>query len=103
MSQNKDTIKIKPGLKYALQKMRDGWGLAKSTSYLTSSSKVRVWIQEGGIGKGGKSETLRKHTIGALLLLDLVKVGETAPYGTNVTEYILTERGKTINLEGGAK
>ncbi len=94
----KDTIRITPNLKETIKLMREGWGLGKSHSFHTSSPKIRVWIQQGGIGKGGKSKNLRKQTIGSLLLLDLIKAGETAPYGTNTTEYHLTEKGKSIQL-----
>ena len=53
-----------------IDKMRDGWQLGRNTSI---SYATPCWIQEGGIGYGGKTQNVSRSTFRALWNKGLIK------------------------------
>lgn len=51
-----------------LDKMRNGWELGIDTALYEY-----YWMQQGGLGKGGKSQNVSKATVRALVNRNLIK------------------------------
>lgn len=56
-----------------LDKMANGWELAQSSAI---GGRYRCWIQQGGAGRGGQSETVSFNTVRALLNRNLIAYGK---------------------------
>lgn len=56
--------KLSPNMQRVIDLMRDGWELGASIHHL---GRRRIWLQKGGISKGGESEGVSAHTFEALL------------------------------------
>lgn len=70
-----------------LRLMSEGWELGS-----TGGFKPSWWLQEGGIGRGGKTKDVRSTTHLSLLGLGLI---EQAAHKFPFTYYRLTEKGKS--------
>lgn len=84
-------MKLSEKQKAVIKAMREGWELGKSTSSLSG----RAWVQENGIGRGGKSIDMNIRTF---LFLRNKQLISSKGYFFPVTRYELTELGKTIQL-----
>jgi hypothetical protein len=82
---------LKPKAVRVLHLMANGWELGKSAGQYGST-----WIQQGGIGKGGLSETVGDIARDELLRRELIEeAGHIAATGVRgLTFYRLTEKGK---------
>lgn len=76
--------------------MRQGWGLAYRNGMVRPSyPRKSIWIQEGGIGKGGKVIKIKDVT---LMELAQKKLIERTDVKFSDTNYQLTELGKTCSI-----
>lgn len=75
--------KLTPKQKEIIELLKDGWELGKSEG-LTP----RVWIQKGGISKGGESKDLRIDTFISLINSRAIIISEE---GFPISKYKLTE------------
>lgn len=66
--------------------MKDGWELGVMTD-----ANGGCWLQQGGLGHGGKSETVSSATLYALLRMELVAFDE---YHFPTRKVNLTNAGK---------
>ena len=53
-----------------IDKMKNGWELGRNTSFFSASP---CWIQEGGIGYGGKSQNVSLSTFMVLWNMELIE------------------------------
>lgn len=65
-------MKLSPAQLEVLRLMADGWELGSSVS----SQRSSTWLQKGGCGRGGESQTVSANTIAALWNRDLIEFGE---------------------------
>lgn len=70
-----------------LDMMASGWELGSSTT-----TDGHAWIQQGGIGKGGKSKNVHTGTVQALYDRKLI----TQKYGFPASTYTLTDLGRSM-------
>jgi hypothetical protein len=76
--------------------MRKGWGLAYRHGMVRPSMpRKHIWIQEGGIGKGGTSIKVKEVTLMELAKNKLIERTDNKFLDTN---YQLTELGKTCAI-----
>jgi hypothetical protein len=76
--------------------MRQGWGLAfRHGMVRPSMPRKHIWIQEGGIGKGGTSIKIKEVTLTGLAKNKLIERTDNNFLDTN---YQLTELGKTCSI-----
>lgn len=91
---NKEEIYNKPrdisksGLEI-LKAMNNGWELGKS---MFSMSNRNYYLQEGGLGEGGKAKNVHGNIISSLIKKGYIK----GSYGFPVGRYYLTEKGRMI-------
>jgi len=79
-------MKLSPAQEEVLNLMANGWELGQSTTY-----DGRSWLQQGGVGKGGKSKTISANTIHALFKRKLI---HSKKYRFPHRTYTLTELGR---------
>lgn len=58
---------VSPAMQHVLDRMRTGWQLGQSITM-----DGRYWLQQGGCGKGGASETVNASTAHALYKRGLI-------------------------------
>lgn len=76
--------------------MRKGWGLAFRHSELRPSvPRKHIWMQEGGVGKGGACIKIREVTLMELAQKNLI---QRTIVNANGQDYQLTELGKTCTI-----
>lgn len=89
-------MKLTKKQKEIISLMREGWELGFRRGMVRPSyPSRRYWIQQGGIGSGGKSIRLKEKTVDAIAQKGLIKI-TTENYGS--IKYGLTELSKTCQL-----
>lgn len=87
-------MKLSAAQKFVIDLMKNEWGLATNDRFLTTQTYgKRAWLQENGIGRGGKSENINIKTVIALERLKLIK-SNPAESGRTHIQFQLTELGK---------
>ena len=76
-----------------LTRMANGWELGTAMTM-----RGRVWLQQGGCGRGGKSETVSSATLSALENRQLISVRERA---FPTARWQLTDAGKAAAEAAG--
>ena len=74
---------LTPAQQHVVDRMRAGWSLG-----LTMTLTGGYWLQEGGLGRGGKAEDVRANTAHALYTRDVI---QSKRRGFPVEEFQLTE------------
>jgi hypothetical protein len=87
-----EKVKLTKAQKDIIGRMRNGWGLGRSTWFGN-----RTWIQDGGIGRGGESKNINRDTADTLESKGLIKRDENQN-GYSYITFSLTELGKTIDI-----
>ncbi len=64
----KPTVKLSKTQQEVVDLIKSGWELGQGGS----SSNYRVWLQFGGVGRGGESKTISKATLRMLLKKEIV-------------------------------
>ena len=82
--------KLSSTQKEIIKLMKDGWHLGKSDGLRTSS-----WLQENGVGRGGKTKYFSVSTFIALYHKGLIECTKT---GFPTSIYSLTDKAKSIEL-----
>lgn len=95
------TTKITPARLAVLMKLADGWEAAISRR-IGDFAKERAWLQHGGIGKGGKADTIRRDILDAMRDAGLIKA-ERADHATTVFNITEAGRAAVAAAEGGAQ
>lgn len=85
-------MKLSKGQNEVIHLMKNGYELGK-TRFLT----ISAWLQEGGIGRGGKSVNVNINTLNSLHSKKLI-VCVNRRSGTDAI-FELTELGKTIKTD----
>ena len=81
--------RLSPAQEYVLHMMRNGWELGTST--VPDGGGAR--IQQGGLGRGGKTETVSAATVNALCCAGLIR----RHYGFPAARYTLCEKGESCD------
>jgi len=81
-------IRLGKNQRHLIQRMKSGWELGVSTTMMGGG----CWLQEGGIGKGGKAESVDSNVVWSLRQKGLIK----QIYGFPAATYILTDKAREI-------
>lgn len=80
-------MKLSKNQQKIIDLMKLGWELGVSVSL----SRSRAWVQENGVGRGGKSEDMSIATFNVLSEKKLIEIKHK---GFPTSKYQLTELGK---------
>lgn len=80
-------MKLSKAQQKIIELMKEGWELGRSTSFASN----RAWVQQDGVGRGGKSEKMSISTFCVLLDKKLIELKKD---GFPTSKYQLTELGK---------
>jgi len=92
-------MKLSKNQNRVIELMNDGWELGSSLSTIGHTRLVeRAWLQENGLGKGGKTEEVSILTVKSLVRKNLIEQIDNPYTMSQTTRYKLKKRkSKKLN------